>query len=414
MKGLILKFTSRATAISPFLAMAYGEKATVLEERGKDVIRLNLGEPDFGAPAAVLAAMKESLDIPDFPYTSALGIPELRQSIASFYETQHDVKLSPSRVVVTAGASGALLLASAALVEPGDNVILGDPSYPCNRRFLNAFGAEVTLVPTRSEDNFQLTVTSVADNWKHNTKGVLIATPANPTGTVIDAEELTKIGEYCKSKGGFLIVDEIYLDLSLSADLDVRNDTFASQSTLGTDTKLQTVLANAQLEETVVVINSFSKYFGMTGWRLGWCVVPEAMTPIIEKLAQNLFICPSTLSQKAALACFTAEALAQCEQNRHTLEKRASLVFSALENMGLGLDAKPDGAFYAYINIKHTGLSAIEFCDALLSQHHVALTPGNDFGEHNANHYVRLSFATSIERLKEGLSRLAVFVESIH
>ena len=176
-----MKFASRATAISPFLAMAYGEKATTLEQQGKDVIRLNLGEPDFGAPAAVLAAMKESLSAPDFPYTSALGMPELREAIARFYEVKHGVAVSPSRVVVTAGASGALLLASAALVEPGDNVILGDPSYPCNRRFLNAFGAEVTLVPTRSEDNFQLTATSVADNWKHNTKGVLIATPVSYT-----------------------------------------------------------------------------------------------------------------------------------------------------------------------------------------------------------------------------------------
>ncbi|QDG38789.1 aminotransferase class I/II-fold pyridoxal phosphate-dependent enzyme [Alteromonas mediterranea] len=404
-----MKFTSRATAISPFLAMAYGEKATVLEQQGKDVIRLNLGEPDFGAPAPVLAAMKESMDTPDFPYTSALGIPELRKAIASFYETKHGVKVSPSRVVVTAGASGALLLASAALVEPGDNVILGDPSYPCNRRFLNAFGAEVTLVPTRSEDSFQLTAESVADSWKHNTKGVLIATPANPTGTAIDADELYKIGQYCKAKGGFLIVDEIYLDLSLSADVD----STASQATHNTHTKLQTVLASADLQDTVVVINSFSKYFGMTGWRLGWCVVPEAMTPIIEKLAQNLFICPSTLSQKAALSCFTPEALAQCEQNRNTLIERANLVFDALQNMGLSLDAKPDGAFYAYINIKHTGLSAIEFCDALLSQYYVALTPGNDFGEHNADQYVRLSFATSIERLNEGLSRLAKFVQSL-
>ena len=173
------------------------------------------------------------------------------------------------------------------------------------------------------------------------------------------------------------------------------------------------MLASADLQDTVVVINSFSKYFGMTGWRLGWCVVPEAMTPVIEKLAQNLFICPSTLSQKAALACFTPEALAQCEQNRNTLIERATLVFDALQNMGLSLDAKPDGAFYAYINIKHTGISAIEFCDALLSQYYVALTPGNDFGEHNADQYVRLSFATSIERLNEGLSRLAKFVESL-
>ena len=403
-----MKFASRATAISPFLAMAYGEKATALEQQGKDVIRLNLGEPDFGAPAPVLSAMKESLDTPDFPYTSALGIPELRQSITSFYETKHGVKVSPSRVVVTAGASGALLLASAALVEPGDNVILGDPSYPCNRRFLNAFGADVTLVPTRCEDSFQLTAESVADNWKNNTKGVLIATPANPTGTAIDKDELIKIGQCCKAKGGFLIVDEIYLDLALSLDGSV--NTSASKSN---DYKLQTVLANAELLDTVVVINSFSKYFGMTGWRLGWCVVPETMTPIIEKLAQNLFICPSTLSQKAALACFTSEALAQCEQNRSTLIERASFVFNALQNMGLSLDAQPDGAFYAYINIKHTGLSAIEFCDALLSQYHVALTPGNDFGEHNAAHYVRLSFATNIERLSEGLSRLAAFIGSL-
>ena len=403
-----MKFASRATAISPFLAMAYGEKASALEKQGKDVIRLNLGEPDFGAPEPVLAAMKESLNIPDFPYTSALGMPELREAIARFYEFKHGVKISPSRVVVTAGASGALLLASAALVEPGDNVILGDPSYPCNRRFLNAFGAEVTLVPTRSEDNFQLTAESVADNWKQNTKGVLIATPANPTGTAIDIDELIKIGEYCKANGGFLIVDEIYLDLSLSINDD------ASQSTINKNAKLRTVLANDKLEDTVVVINSFSKYFGMTGWRLGWCVVPEAMTPIVEKLAQNLFICPSTLSQKAALACFTSEALAQCEQNRINLTKRASFVFNALEKIGLSLDAQPDGAFYAFINIKHTGLSAIEFCDALLSQHHVALTPGNDFGEHNADHYVRLSFATDMDRLNEGLTRLAKFVKSLN
>ena len=408
-----MKFASRATAISPFLAMAYGEKATALEQQGKDVIRLNLGEPDFGAPAPVLAAIKQSLDAPNFPYTSALGLPALREAISQFYKTKHGVAVSSSRLVVTAGASGALLLTSAALVEPGDNVILGDPSYPCNRRFLNAFGAEVTLVPTRSEDNFQLTATSVAENWQHNTKGVLIASPANPTGTAIDSEELLKIGEFCKSKGGFLVVDEIYLDLSLSAKPDIHTDASASQSTTLTDTKLKTVLANTELQETVVVINSFSKYFGMTGWRLGWCVVPEAMTPIVEKLAQNLFICPSTLSQKAALACFTPEALEQCEQNRKTLAERASLVFDALQNMGLSLETKPDGAFYAYINIKRTGLNAIEFCDSLLSRYHVALTPGNDFGEHNAHHYVRLSFATNTERLNEGLSRLAKFVQSL-
>ncbi|AJP44266.1 aminotransferase [Alteromonas australica] len=395
-----MKFATRATEISPFLAMAYGEKAAQLAATGADVIRLNLGEPDFGAPTPVLDAMKASLDTPDYPYTSALGLPELREAIANFYHKKHGLHVPSSRIVVTAGASAALLLASAALVEPGDNVILGDPSYPCNRRFLNAFGADVTLVPTRSQNNFQLTCNDVKKHWKSNTKGVLIATPANPTGTAICPEELAAIGQVCKENNGFLIVDEIYLDLALTPPHQQES------------AQLHSVLANSNLQDTLIVINSFSKYFGMTGWRLGWSVVPNAMTPIVEKLAQNLFICPSTLSQKAALACFTPGALAQSEENKNTLSVRANIVFNAISTMGLSIDAYPDGAFYAYINISNTKLSAIEFCDKLLDTHHVALTPGNDFGEHNASQYVRLSFATEESRLIEGLNRLAQFVAS--
>ncbi|QPL51512.1 aminotransferase class I/II-fold pyridoxal phosphate-dependent enzyme [Alteromonas sp. B31-7] len=395
-----MKFATRATEISPFLAMAYGEKAAQLAATGADVIRLNLGEPDFGAPTPVLDAMKASLDTPDYPYTSALGLPELREAIANFYHKKHGLHVPSSRIVVTAGASAALLLASAALVEPGDNVILGDPSYPCNRRFLNAFGADVTLVPTRSQNNFQLTCNDVKKHWKSNTKGVLIATPANPTGTAICPEELAAIGQICKENNGFLIVDEIYLDLALTPPHQQES------------AQLHSVLANRNLQDTLIVINSFSKYFGMTGWRLGWSVVPNAMTSIVEKLAQNLFICPSTLSQKAALACFTPGALAQSEENKNTLSVRANIVFNAISTMGLSIDAYPDGAFYAYINISNTELSAIEFCDKLLDTHHVALTPGNDFGEHNASQYVRLSFATEESRLIEGLNRLAQFVAS--
>ena len=380
--------------------MAYGEKAAQLAATGADVIRLNLGEPDFGAPTPVLDAMKASLDTPDYPYTSALGLPELREAIANFYHKKHGLHVPSSRIVVTAGASAALLLASAALVEPGDNVILGDPSYPCNRRFLNAFGADVTLVPTRSQNNFQLTCNDVKKHWKSNTKGVLIATPANPTGTAICPEELAAIGQICKENNGFLIVDEIYLDLALTPPHQQES------------AQLHSVLAYRNLQDTLIVINSFSKYFGMTGWRLGWSVVPNAMTPIVEKLAQNLFICPSTLSQKAALACFTPGALAQSEENKNTLSVRANIVFNAISTMGLSIDAYPDGAFYAYINISNTELSAIEFCDKLLDTHHVALTPGNDFGEHNASQYVRLSFATEESRLIEGLNRLAQFVAS--
>jgi aspartate/methionine/tyrosine aminotransferase len=293
-------------------------------------------------------------------------------------------------------------------------VILGDPSYPCNRRFLNAFGADVTLVPTSSEHNFQLTADDVEKLWKSNTRGVLIATPANPTGTSIDAAELMAIGEICKQHNGFLIVDEIYVDLLLDAsvqkDATVQKESEALDETAPAAT---TVLANTLLHDNIIVINSFSKYFGMTGWRLGWCVVPEEMSSVVERLAQNLFICPSTLSQKAALACFTPQAIKQCEDNRQLLNKRASLVFSALEKMGLPVDAKPNGAFYAYINIQKTGLSAIEFCDTLLDKYYVALTPGNDFGEHNADNYVRLSFATSESDLIKGLNRLSQFVNEL-
>ncbi|WP_421134423.1 aminotransferase class I/II-fold pyridoxal phosphate-dependent enzyme [Alteromonas sp. A079] len=400
-----MKFASRATAISPFLAMAYGEKATELSEQGHPVIRLNLGEPDFGAPQPVLDAMKITLDDASYPYTGALGLPALRNAISTFYETKHNVTVPASRIVVTAGASGALLLASAALVEKGDNVLLGDPSYPCNRRFLNAFGADVTLIPTTSESKFQLTNHLVMQHWKQNTKGVLIATPANPTGTAIDSQALRDIGETCKRNNAFLIVDEIYLDLALA-----KTDGACANAPTS---DLHTVLSHEALNDNTIVINSFSKYFGMTGWRLGWCVVPENMVAVMERLAQNLFICPSTLAQRAALACFSNEALIQCEQNRATLSARASHVFKSLSNMGLPVEAYPDGAFYAYINIKETRLTAIEFCDQLLEQYYVALTPGNDFGEANASHYVRLSFATSDAELFEGLKRIAAFVRPL-
>ncbi|MDO6567696.1 aminotransferase class I/II-fold pyridoxal phosphate-dependent enzyme [Alteromonas sp. 1_MG-2023] len=406
----MLKYASRATTLSPFLAMAYGEKATALSNLGHDVIRLNLGEPDFGAPTPVVEAMKQSLSQADYPYTSALGLPELRSAIAQFYKSQHNVDIPASRIVVTAGASAALLLVSAALVENGDKVILGDPSYPCNRRFLNTFGGEVTLVPTSSEQQFQLTHDDVTHNWDSKTKGVLIASPANPTGTAIAQEELYSIGETCKQNDGFLIVDEIYLNLDLGIE-----DTSSSTNSVTNSVKqapLNTVLANETLHSNTIVINSFSKYFGMTGWRLGWCVVPEGMTHIMERLAQNLFICPSTLAQQAALACFTPESLAQCEQKKAQLRARATFVLQAIADMGLSIDATPDGAFYAYINIERTGLTAVEFCDRLLAEEYVALTPGDDFGDHNATRYVRLSFATEISRLKEGLTRMKRFVET--
>ena len=386
-----MKFSERANAISPFLAMAYGEKAAEMEKAGKAIIRFNLGEPDFGAPTDVIEAMKDIVTTGNLPYTSALGLKTLRQAISGFYKEKHRVDIPYNRIVVTAGASAALLLVSAALVNEGDNVVIGDPSYPCNRRFISSFGGEVSLVPTPASQQFQLTKKDLAAAWQSNTKGVVIASPANPTGTSISGDEMKLIRDFCNQHNAWRVVDEIYLDIQLN-----------------NDHRRQTVLA---IDDDAIVINSFSKYFGMTGWRLGWCVVPEVMVDVMEKLAQNLYICPSTPAQHAALACFTDASLMECEARRQTMIVRKNKVLDALKDSSLDVEVAPDGAFYVYINIAKTGLTAIEFCDQLLEQQGVAMTPGNDFGEHNADHYVRLSFATDDTSLEKGLEKLIQFAD---
>ncbi len=386
-----MKFSERANAISPFLAMAYGEKAAEMEKAGKAIIRFNLGEPDFGAPTDVIEAMKDIVTTGNLPYTSALGLKTLRQAISGFYKEKHRVDIPYNRIVVTAGASAALLLVSAALVNEGDNVVIGDPSYPCNRRFISSFGGEVSLVPTPASQQFQLTKKDLAAAWQSNTKGVVIASPANPTGTSISVDEMKLIRDFCNQHNAWRVVDEIYLDIQLN-----------------NDHSRQTVLA---IDDDAIVINSFSKYFGMTGWRLGWCVVPEVMVDVMEKLAQNLYICPSTPAQHAALACFTDASLMECEARRQTMIVRKNKVLDALKDSSLDVEVAPDGAFYVYINIAKTGLTAIEFCDQLLEQQGVAMTPGNDFGEHNADHYVRLSFATDDTSLEKGLEKLIQFAD---
>jgi aspartate/methionine/tyrosine aminotransferase len=387
-----MKFSDRARSVSPFIAMEFGNRAAVLEAQGHRVIRLNIGEPDFGAPQPVVRAMQEILTNTPMTYTSALGLPALRQAIARHYETTHGLKIDPSRVVVTAGASAALLLVTAALVNPGDHVLVSDPSYPCNRQFLSSFGAEVILVPTGAETRFQLNADVVRKHWSKDVRGLMIATPNNPTGTSVPIDEISAICAHARSYDAWRIVDEIYLGL-----------TFASLSGAPAQSALS-------VDPDAIVINSFSKYFGMTGWRLGWCVVPAEMTPIVERLAQNYYICPSSLAQHAALAAFEPDAIAICESRRNQLEDRRSLVLQGLAQMGLSVPVVPDGAFYVYFSVGSTGMSAMEFCSRALEEAHVALTPGDDFGEQGVTEYVRLSFAASTPELTEGLARLKDFV----
>ncbi|TQE22846.1 pyridoxal phosphate-dependent aminotransferase [Streptomyces ipomoeae] len=390
-----MKISQRAQAVAPFHAMDFAQQAAALEAQGHHVVKLSLGEPDFGAPPAVLAAMREAMDGRPMTYTAALGLPALRQAIARFYAERHDVEVDASRVVVTAGASAALVLATAALVDPGDEVLIGDPSYPCNRQIAESFGARVTLVPTGAESRFQLDTASVRSYWTDSTRGIMIATPSNPTGTSVPAGELAAICDLARERGAWRIVDEIYLDLS---DHDDRGR--PPRSVLSYD-------------PDAVVINSFSKYFGMTGWRLGWCVVPEPLVPALERLAQNYFLCASAPAQHAALSCFTPESLAVCEDRRAEFGRRRALVVDGLERIGLPVPVPPDGAFYVYFDVSGTGLTSWEFCERALQEAHVALTPGRDFGTHTADTHVRLSYAASADELGEGIARLEKFLTTL-
>ncbi|MEH6713111.1 MAG: aminotransferase class I/II-fold pyridoxal phosphate-dependent enzyme [Paraglaciecola polaris] len=389
-----MKYSQRAQAISPFFAMAFGAKAAELEAQGHHVIKFNIGEPDFGAPPDVLLAMQKLATTAPLPYTSALGLPELRAAIAGFYKTAHNIEVNPNRVVVTAGASAALLLLSAAFVDAGDNVIMGDPSYPCNRQFIKSFGGNVQLVPTTVASRLQLNMALLEKHWQTGTRGLMLATPSNPTGTAVAPDELAAMCEFAKSRGAWRIIDEIYLNLHHGE----------------ANAKPVTALS---FDDEALVINSFSKYFGMTGWRLGWCVVPERAVPVLERMAQNYYICPSTLAQKAALACFTPASIAVCESRRATLKSRKELVLTGLKKCGLNVPVQPDGAFYVYIEVSNTGLNAMTFCERALQEAHVALIPGNDFGEFQEDHYVRLSFASAEAELEEGMQRLKRFMHTL-
>ncbi|MEV1242147.1 pyridoxal phosphate-dependent aminotransferase [Nonomuraea sp. NPDC050022] len=390
-----MRISRRAQAVAPFFAMEFGKHAAALESQGHHVIKLSIGEPDFGAPPAVLDAMREAMDGRPMPYTAALGLPELRQAIARFYRNEHGVEVDPSRVVVTAGASAALVLATAALVDTGDEVLIADPSYPCNRQIVESFGARVTLIPATAETRFQLDAASVKENWTDRTRGIMIATPSNPTGTSAPAGELAAICELARERDAWRLVDEIYLNLS---DHDERGR--PPRSVLSFD-------------PGAIVINSFSKYFGMTGWRLGWCVVPEILVPAMERLAQNYFLCASAPAQHAALACFTPESLAVCEARRFEFAERRALVLDGLARIGLPVPVPPDGAFYVYFGVGHTGLTSWQFCERALREAHVALTPGRDFGVHTAETHVRLSYAAPADDLREGLTRLGKFVSTL-
>jgi aspartate/methionine/tyrosine aminotransferase len=384
----LVRLAARVGAIAPFYVMELVKEAAQLESAGRDIIHMSIGEPDFTAPEPVIEAAAQALRRGITQYTGALGITPLREAIAAHYLHAYGVRIDPARIVITAGASAALLLACAALVDRDDEVLMPDPSYPCNRHFVAAAEGRAVLIPSGPAERFQLTAAAVERHWNDKTRGVLLASPSNPTGTSIEPSELKKIVETVRARGGFAIVDEIYQGLSYDAR----------------------PVSALSFSDEVVTVNSFSKYFNMTGWRLGWLVVPSAMIGAFEKLAQNLFICASTLAQHAALACFEPDTLAIYESRRLEFKRRRDYIVPALESLGFGVPVRPDGAFYVYANCR--GISHPNAGDsgaltkAILHDAGVALVPGMDFGVSAPHEHIRLSYATAYARLEEAVHRL--------
>ena len=384
----LVRLASRVDAIEPFYVMELMKEAQALERAGRDIIHMSIGEPDFTAPEPVIHAAADALKRGVTQYTNALGITPLREAIARHYRDTFGLTVDPERIVVTAGASAALLLACMALVDNGDEVLMPDPCYPCNRHFVSAADGKPVLIASGPAERFQLTAEHVEENWGPATRGVLLASPSNPTGTSIEPDELRRIVDKVRAHGGFTIVDEIYQGLSYDAKP-------VSALSFGDD---------------VVTVNSFSKYFNMTGWRLGWLVVPRSMVSAVEKLSQNLFICASALAQHAALACFEPQTIAIYEARRLEFKRRRDYIVPALRSLGFGVPVVPDGAFYVYADTTTVHHPAAGNSDALthsmLHDAGVVLVPGADFGFHAPERYIRLSYATAYSKLEEAVERL--------
>lgn len=389
-----MRISKRAERIEPFYVMEVAKAAAQLErKRAKNdqpMVYLTIGEPDFTAPPLVQEAAARAVRSGMTQYTQAIGLEPLRERISEWYRQRFGVDVPVRRIAVTAGASAALQLACLALIEAGDEILMPDPSYPCNRHFVSAADGKAVLVPTTAAERYQLSAEKVRANWGDNTRGVLLASPSNPTGTSIHPEELRRIHEFVQSKGGITLLDEIYLGLS-------HDDTFG-----------HTALS---IDENVISINSFSKYFSMTGWRLGWLVAPEPLVPVIERLAQNLFLCPSAIAQHAALACFEPDSIAEYERRRAEFKARRDWFIPALKEIGFDVPVVPDGAFYAWADcsswFEAWGVpSSWEFVFEAMRRAHVAISPGRDFGREEAARFIRFSTANSMAQLQEAVARL--------
>ena len=384
------RIAQRLAGVAPFHVMELLARARELEAGGRNIVHMEIGEPDFPTAKPICDAGIRIIETGNLFYTPALGMPALREAIARFYQTRYGVAVSPSRVIVTSGASGALLLAIAVLIDNGDEVLMADPGYPCNRNFVRMMGGVADEIAVGAETAYQLTPELVAARWNKRTRAVMAASPSNPTGTLMPEQAMREIAAIARERGGAMIVDEIYHGLVY-------------------DGEYTTAL---KFSDEVFVINSFSKYFNMTGWRLGWMVVPEACVREFEKLSQNIYLSAPTPSQHAALAAFAPETLAILDARRAEFKTRRDFLVPALRETGFRIPVVPQGAFYVYADCSALCADSFAFARDLLEKAGVTITPGADFGANAAERHVRFAYTSAVPALAEGVKRIADFVRS--
>lgn len=379
----------RIANIQPFHVMDLLARARALQAQGREVIHLEVGEPDFATPQPVIHAGQRALAEGKTHYTPALGLPELREALSRWYASRFDIDVPAGRIVITPGSSTGLQMLMNALVDPGSKVLLPDPGYPCNRNFVYLCDAEPVSLPVSAENDWIPTPRQIADSWDSATSLIVVASPANPTGAMLSLQQLKALVQQIKMLGGYLVVDEIYQGLSY-------------------ETSPATALEFDA--EHLFVVNSFSKYFGMTGWRLGWLVVPESFVPIMDKLAQNLYLSAPTISQHAALEALKAETVTILEQRRDVFRQRRDYLYPQLQQLGFRLSHPPQGAFYLYANCSELCDDSFSFCHQLLEEQGVAVTPGRDFGNNRPQQHLRFAYTTTIEKMQKAVERIAGFL----
>ncbi|MDX1811068.1 MAG: aminotransferase class I/II-fold pyridoxal phosphate-dependent enzyme [Gammaproteobacteria bacterium] len=384
----MLKAANRMHHIAPFYVMDLLAQARKLEAQGRDIVHMEIGEPDFPTPAPIINAGIAALAAGKTHYTPAVGLPALRDALANYYDQHYDCKVESQNIVITPGSSGALQLVISVLVNPGEEVLMTEPGYPCNKHFVELAGGQAKFIELSQQDSFSISLEQVKQAWTSNTKAIMLASPSNPTGEIISDQTLLEIAQFARSKNGFLIVDEIYQGLEYDVSL---------QSMAG---KL----------DNIFVINSFSKFFCMTGWRLGWLVAPAAFVESIDILAQNIFLAAPTAAQYAALAAFSNETMTILEEYRIAFQARRDYLYEAVSALGFGVGGKPKGAFYIYADSSRFATDSYKLCFELLEKAGVAITPGKDFSKANPEKYVRFAYTRDIAELEKGIDRISSFM----